>query len=89
MTVENFVCLSELEKINVLIVEGSTIGETKSDSERVFLYKVDSFYVTVSFDARTDELISIQPFAACVKKGYPQKVYGVWRTADPQQRTLN
>ena len=41
--------LTELEQLNILIIEGQPIGESADTEHHLFLYKVGSFYVTVTY----------------------------------------
>ena len=62
MTIEVFKHLTELEQLNTLIINGQPIGQSADNWYRLFLYKVSSFNVTVTFCAQTDQLLSIRSF---------------------------
>ncbi len=62
MTFEVFIHLPELEQLNTLIIAGQPIGESADNQYRLFLYKVSSFFVTVTYCSRTDKLLSIRAF---------------------------
>jgi hypothetical protein len=62
MTVEAFDQMSEEQKLKVLMNTGSVVSERKDDKNRSFLYYVNSFYVIVKYNLKTDELVAIDAF---------------------------
>ncbi len=62
ITIDIFNQLTELEQLNTIIIEGQPIGESADNQYHLFLYRVAAFYVTVTYCADTDKLLSIRAF---------------------------
>ena len=81
MTIGRFRCLSEIEKIETLILHATKIGESKDEEHLLFLYHMGQFYVVVVFCAKTDELLKLEAFETNQKitSNYsPPRRYAVW-----------
>ena len=69
MTVAQFHELAEVDQLMILIQNGILIGEIKEGDCRLFMYKVDDFYVETKFSLETDNLINIDCFSTIDREG--------------------
>ncbi|HVG16308.1 MAG TPA: hypothetical protein VM935_15160 [Chitinophagaceae bacterium] len=63
MAVKDFTQLDELEQIEAILKKGFPMGEGKNLHHQFFLYRLDDFFVIVSYSIDTDQLIEIITFS--------------------------
>ncbi len=61
MTAQQFSRLSDLEQVSTILELGHLMGQNVEDDQRVFLYRIESFYVSASYSL-TDQLKEITCF---------------------------
>jgi hypothetical protein len=57
MTVEQFRLLNELEKVSAILQHGRLMAQNVEDDSRIFLYRLESFYVSACYS--NDQLSEI------------------------------
>lgn len=62
MTLENFQDLSWQEQLQMVVESGVVIGEREDPIHNMFLYRVYSFYVEMTYNKSDGELWRIGPF---------------------------
>lgn len=62
MTIEQFAELNEMEKLCAIMQYGRLITQKLEPDARIFLYRMQSFYVTVCYCISTDQLTEINAF---------------------------
>lgn len=63
MTIQQFQHLGEVEKIGAVLEFGRLLAQNLQEEYRVFLYRVESFYVAVKYYLRTDDLKEIDSYS--------------------------
>jgi len=51
-----------MEKLAAILEEGRLLGQSMQDEYRVFLYRLQSFYVSIKYYLSTDQLKEIDTF---------------------------
>ena len=59
MSIEQFNALAELDKMNLLIVEGRMLFEADLRNIRKSVYQLNDFFVTVSLQPETGKVLQI------------------------------
>jgi hypothetical protein len=62
MTLDQFQILEEVEKLSAILEHGRLVAQHIENNNRVFLYRLDSFYVSANYSA--DQLADITCFVA-------------------------
>jgi len=62
MTIQQFNILNETEKIVAIMEYGRLFAQSLEEKCRVFLYRIESFYVTTSYRTENDDLQAINSF---------------------------
>ena len=63
MTIQQFQRLDEIDKIATILEEGRLLAQNMQDEYRVFLYRLQSFYVSLKYYLSTDQLKEIDTFS--------------------------
>lgn len=63
MTLDQFQLLEELEKVSAILEHGRLMAQNIESGSRIFLYKMDSFYVAANYSP-ADQLTGISCFVA-------------------------
>lgn len=62
MTIEQFLELNELEKLCAIMENGRLIAQRHETETRVFLYRLESFYVSACYVIADDQLSEITAY---------------------------
>lgn len=62
MTLEEFYQLPEMEKLSAIVQYGRLMAHNIEDDSRIFLYRLESFYVSASYAKQGDTLMEINCF---------------------------
>lgn len=62
MTIQQFNELNEMEKVAVIMQSGRLLAQYLEDDSRIFLYRVDVFYVAATYCKSDDLLLEISSF---------------------------
>lgn len=60
---QEFERLNEMEQLSTILQLGKLVSQLLEEECRVFLYRLDSFYVAVSYISDSDQLKEIHLFA--------------------------
>lgn len=63
MTIQQFQRLDEIDKLGTILEEGRLLAQNMQDEYRVFLYRIQSFYVSLKYYLSTDQLKEIDTFS--------------------------
>lgn len=63
MTIQQFDNLSETDKIVAIVEFGKLLAQNLEDRSRTFLYKVESFYVSTTYQNENDDLNEIHSYS--------------------------
>lgn len=63
MTIQQFQHLGEVEKIGAVLEYGRLMAQNLQEEYRIFLYRVESFYVAVKYYLRNDDLKEIDIYS--------------------------
>lgn len=61
---QEFEQLSEMEQLSTILQLGKLVSQHPEDECRVFLYRLDNFFVAVSYICDNDQLKAIHLFAS-------------------------
>ncbi len=59
MTLQQFLELDETDQMAALIEFGNLLAQHTEDNKRIFIYHLDSFYVSASYHSTTDQFCGI------------------------------
>jgi len=59
MTIQEFLELNEMDKMNIIMQSGRLINQRVETGTRIFLYRVESFYVSACYHTTSDQLTEI------------------------------
>jgi hypothetical protein len=62
MTMEQFYQLEEMEQMSAIMQFGHLMAQHNDDNKRVFLYHLESFYVSATYLQPSDQLCDISCF---------------------------
>ena len=62
MTLQQFLELNEMEKVCAIMETGTLLAQKLEPETRIFLYRLDTFYVSASYSMVTDQLTEITAF---------------------------
>lgn len=62
MTLQQFLELNEMEKVCAIMETGRLLAQKLEPETRIFLYRLDTFYVSASYSMVTDQLTDIIAF---------------------------
>jgi hypothetical protein len=62
MTIEQFLELNEMEKLCAIMESGRLMTQKLAPDSRIFLYRLQSFYVSACYCISTDQLTEITAF---------------------------
>ena len=62
MTIEQFQQLNEMEKLCAIMESGRLMAQKLEPDTRIFLYRLQSFYVSACYCISTDQLTEITAF---------------------------
>ena len=62
MTIQQFLELNEMEKVCIIAQSGRLIAQRVDSGTRVFLYRIESFYVSAYYLIASDQLIEITAY---------------------------
>ncbi|MBO9572188.1 MAG: hypothetical protein J7497_08270 [Chitinophagaceae bacterium] len=62
MTMEEFHQLDEAEQMSAIMQFGHLLAQSSGDNKRVFLYHLDTFYVSATYLQPGDQLLEIKCF---------------------------
>jgi hypothetical protein len=62
MTMEQFCQLSEMEKVSSIMQSGILVAQELDVECRIFVYRLESFYVSASYSVPGDQLSAIECF---------------------------
>jgi hypothetical protein len=62
MTIDQFRLLDEMEKVSAILKFGRLINQTMENHQRVFHYRIDSFFVSAIYSSPGGELVEISCF---------------------------
>lgn len=63
MTIQQFQHLGEVEKIGAVLEYGKLLAQNLQEEYRIFLYRVESFYVAVKYYLSNDDLKEIDTYS--------------------------
>jgi hypothetical protein len=63
MTIQQFQHLGEAEKIGAVLEYGRLLAQNLQEEYRVFLYRLESFYVAVKYYLTNDDLKEIDSYS--------------------------
>lgn len=63
MTIHEFLALNEMEKLCAIMESGKLIAQKCETENRVFLYRLENFYVSACYSLEDDLLTEITAFA--------------------------
>ncbi|HUR10764.1 MAG TPA: hypothetical protein VM012_05315 [Flavitalea sp.] len=63
MTIQQFQCMDEMEKLATVLEYGRLLAQNLQDEYRVFLYRIESFYVSMKYYLTNDQLKEIDTFS--------------------------
>lgn len=63
MTIQEFLEMNEMEKLCVIMESGRLIAQRCESDNRVFLYRLETFYVSACYSLQNDLLTEITAFA--------------------------
>ena len=87
MTIQQFQYLGEVEKIGAVLEYGRLLAQNLQDEYRIFLYRVESFYVAVKYFLGSDDLKEIDSYSE-VKQHVPH-YRKMLISVNPAERGLN
>lgn len=64
MTAEQFDGLSEIEKVSAILQYGRLTAQSADSDSKIFLYRMESFYVTAAYRGSDDRLVEITCFTS-------------------------
>ncbi len=59
MTLQQFYDLNETDKVAAIMEFGSLLAEHIEENKRIFIYRLDAFYVSTSFHLTADQFCEI------------------------------
>ncbi|MEO8583745.1 MAG: hypothetical protein ABI415_08100 [Flavitalea sp.] len=59
MTIDQFVHFEEMEKISAIMQYGHLIAQNADDQSRIFIYRIEKFFVRAAYSRTTDQLEEI------------------------------
>lgn len=62
MTLQQFLELNEMEKVCAIMETGRLLAQKLEPETRIFLYRLDTFFVSASYSMVTDQLTDITAF---------------------------
>ena len=62
MTIQQFHQLNEMEKVSIIMQCGRLMAQNMEENARIFLYRVESFYVSASYSKSNDQLTDITAY---------------------------
>ncbi len=62
MTIEQFLQLNEMEKLCAIMESGRLMAQKLEPDSRIFLYRLQTFYVSACYCISTDQLTDITAF---------------------------
>jgi hypothetical protein len=62
MTLQQFLDLSDLEKVCAILESGKLMAQKLEPDTRIFLYRLQTFYVTACYSLSTDQLTEIAAY---------------------------
>lgn len=62
MTLQDFTMLNEIDQLTAILEHGKLMAQNVEDDSRLFLYRIESFYVLANYSATTDQLNDITCF---------------------------
>lgn len=62
MTIQQFLQLGEMEQVSTILQRGKLITQHLHTGARVFVYHLETFYVSAAYSIMNDELIDIECF---------------------------
>jgi hypothetical protein len=62
MTIEQFLELNEMEKLCAIMESGKLMAQKLEPDTRIFLYRLQTFYVSACYCISTDQLTGITAF---------------------------
>ena len=68
MTIEQFLELNEMEKLCAIMESGKLMAQKLEPDTRIFLYRLQSFYVSACYCISTDQLTEIIEWSLCIDK---------------------
>ncbi len=63
MTMQEFHQLNEMEKLSAIMQSGILRTQNRKGGLRIFIYRFESFYVSISYNLIDDQLTGISSFA--------------------------
>ena len=63
MTIQQFQHLGELEKIGAVLEYGRLLAQNLQEEYRIFLYRLESFYVAMKYHLTNDQLKEIDIYS--------------------------
>lgn len=71
MTIQQFLELNEMEKMSIIMQSGRLITQRIESGTRIFLYRVESFYVSACYQLTNDQLAEISAYVE-IDQSVPQ-----------------
>ena len=62
MTLDQFRLANEIEKVSAILEHGRLMAQSIEDDSRIFLYKIEGFYVSACYASDNDQLTDITCF---------------------------
>ena len=62
MTIQQFLDLSEMEKVCAVMQSGRLIAQRVESGTRIFVYRIESFYVSACYLITSDQLTEITAY---------------------------
>lgn len=62
MTIQQFLELNEMEKVCAIMKSGRLVARHVESGARIFLYRIESFYVSARYHITDDDLTEITAF---------------------------
>ena len=87
MTIQQFQHLGEVEKIGAVLEYGKLLAQNLQEEYRLFLYRIESFYVAVKYYLRNDDLKEIDTYSE-VQQHVPH-FRKILISLNPAERSLN
>jgi hypothetical protein len=77
MTIQQFHILNEIEKVELIMLNGRLLSQSLEEDCRIFLYQLDNFYVATRYSMNDDLLKEIRCFSEITQAiPYLRKIQG-------------